>query len=161
MALRTDTSDKLERTGLDADKRYFGKYLGYVRDNLDPERRGRVRVYCPEVMGEVDNARTWLGWGEAEAGGSGYDQGFFSVPTMPEDTPRDVDDPTSPCSQTRTIGKKISKEARNPGKEVFIVPGFLASSESSFSNTMKIHKDNYPAMTTCLSIHSNGGRENR
>lgn len=101
MALRTNEADKLERTGPDEDKRYFGKYLGYVRDNLDPERRGRVRVYCPEAMGEVDNADTWLGWAEAEAAGSGYDQGMFSVPTMPEDAPRDDDDPTSPFNTTR------------------------------------------------------------
>lgn len=101
MTLKTDVIAKLERTGPDDDKKYVGKYLGYVRDNQDPERRGRVRVYCPEVMGEVDNIDTWLGWAEAEATGSGYDQGLFTVPTMPEDTPRDADDPTSPFNSSR------------------------------------------------------------
>jgi len=46
--------------------KYFGKFKGYVRDNVDPEGRGRLRVYCPQVMGEdSDNPNGWLGWAEA------------------------------------------------------------------------------------------------
>lgn len=46
--------------------KYLGKYKGYVRDNLDPEGRARIRVYCPQVMGEdSDNKDGWLGWAEA------------------------------------------------------------------------------------------------
>lgn len=45
--------------------KYWGKFKGYVRDNRDPEGRGRVRVYCPQVMGdESDNKDGWLGWAE-------------------------------------------------------------------------------------------------
>lgn len=43
---------------------YYGKYKGYVRDNNDPENRGRLRVYCPQVMGEQDAANQWLDWAE-------------------------------------------------------------------------------------------------
>lgn len=46
--------------------KYFGKYKGFVRDNSDPEGRGRLRVFCPQVMGdESDNPQGWLGWAEA------------------------------------------------------------------------------------------------
>lgn len=31
---------------------YFGKYRATVADVNDPEKRGRVRVYCPKVLGE-------------------------------------------------------------------------------------------------------------
>lgn len=41
---------------------YFGKYTGYLRDMKDPENRGRVRVYCPEVMGTRDDKDHWLDW---------------------------------------------------------------------------------------------------
>ena len=101
MAILTNTQDKLERGGPDAPKRYQARYLGLVRDNLDPERRGRVRVHCPEVMGEVDSPDTWLGWAESEALGAGYDQGLFFVPPMPEDTTRDPGDSTSPFNEVR------------------------------------------------------------
>lgn len=45
--------------------RYFGKYKGYVRRNDDPERRARLMVYCPQVMGSKDDADHWVGWAEA------------------------------------------------------------------------------------------------
>lgn len=44
---------------------YPGKYKGFVRDNADPQGRCRVRVYCPQVMGPVDDKDHWLGWAEA------------------------------------------------------------------------------------------------
>ena len=43
---------------------YHGKYKGFVRDNADPEKRGRVRVYCPQVMGPNDGDVNWLDWAE-------------------------------------------------------------------------------------------------
>lgn len=45
----------------DAD-RYFGKYEGFIRDANDPDNRGRLRCYCPTVMGEVDSKDKWLDW---------------------------------------------------------------------------------------------------
>lgn len=30
---------------------YFGKYRAIVRDTSDPEKRGRIKVECPEVLG--------------------------------------------------------------------------------------------------------------
>jgi hypothetical protein len=42
----------------------WGKYKGFVRDNKDPENRGRVRVFCPQVMGAEDGEDQWLGWAE-------------------------------------------------------------------------------------------------
>lgn len=43
---------------------YFGKYKGFVRDNADPERRGRIRCYCPQVVPGTDDQNHWLGWAE-------------------------------------------------------------------------------------------------
>jgi len=43
---------------------YFGKYKGFVRDNNDPENRGRLRLFCPQIMGSDDTATSWLGWAE-------------------------------------------------------------------------------------------------
>jgi hypothetical protein len=44
---------------------YYGKYKGFVRDNNDDEGRGRLRLYCPQVMGiDSDHEDGWLGWAE-------------------------------------------------------------------------------------------------
>lgn len=45
-------------------KLYFGKYKAYVRQNDDPENRGRIRCFCPQVMGPIDDDRHWLGWAD-------------------------------------------------------------------------------------------------
>lgn len=31
---------------------YYGKYRGVVKDTNDPEKRGRIRVMCPAVLGK-------------------------------------------------------------------------------------------------------------
>jgi Type VI secretion system/phage-baseplate injector OB domain len=41
---------------------YLGKYKGFVRDVNDPEKRGRIRIYCPAVFGSRDDSSTWLDW---------------------------------------------------------------------------------------------------
>lgn len=37
-------------------KKYYGKYRAKVVDINDPERRGRIRVQCPAVLGEYKSA---------------------------------------------------------------------------------------------------------
>jgi len=100
MVLRTTAEDEL-RDGPDSAKRYEGKYLAFVRDSNDPERRGRVRVHCPEVMGEVDEPNTWLDWAEAAHTLAGFDQGLFMVPPDPTWNSRDDGGPSSPYNETR------------------------------------------------------------
>jgi hypothetical protein len=46
------------------ERKYWGKYKGFIRENVDPENRGRVRVYCPQVMGPRDADAQWLDWAE-------------------------------------------------------------------------------------------------
>ncbi len=50
--------------GYDPRATYFGKYKGFVRDTDDPEGRGRIRCWCPQVMGEDDDPSHWLDWAE-------------------------------------------------------------------------------------------------
>lgn len=46
-------------------KEYVGKYKAFVRDNADPERRGRIMVFCPQVMGTDSDVKSgWIGWCE-------------------------------------------------------------------------------------------------
>jgi hypothetical protein len=42
--------------------RFYGEYLGFVKDRDDPEKRGRVRIHCPAVMGDGDGPESWLDW---------------------------------------------------------------------------------------------------
>lgn len=43
-------------SALDTRAAYFGKYKGAVVDNLDPEKRGRLRVKVPAVL---DSTQVW------------------------------------------------------------------------------------------------------
>lgn len=95
------STDRRESTaGTQRDSKYWGSYVGFVRDTDDPERRGRVRFHCPAVMGNVDEPDSWLGWALPKMPLAGFDQGAFFVPPMPQDTQRDEsDDSGSPLKQ--------------------------------------------------------------
>jgi|GEM_PF-1904185 len=49
------------REPMPARDQHFGKYLGYVVDDKDPESRGRLRLRVPEVLGD----QTVSGWADA------------------------------------------------------------------------------------------------
>ncbi|WP_437729244.1 phage baseplate assembly protein V [Sorangium sp. So ce861] len=61
------------------ERRYYGKYQGFVVDTADPQKRGRLRALVPEVLGpEVVS-----GWAEpCFPWGGGADFGTFSVPPV-------------------------------------------------------------------------------
>ena len=40
------------------DKKYYGLYQGFVTSIKDPEKRGRIRVKCPSVLG-ADTESAW------------------------------------------------------------------------------------------------------
>lgn len=44
-------ADPSSTGGPHAERRYWGKYRGFVVDNQDPRRMGRVRVRVPEILG--------------------------------------------------------------------------------------------------------------
>jgi hypothetical protein len=78
------TSDEralLERLLERVERRYYGKYQGFVVENLDPQKRGRIRALVPEVLGDVVS-----GWAEpCFPYGGGGDFGAFSVPPVTRD----------------------------------------------------------------------------
>jgi len=57
---------------------YYGKYRGFVVENQDPERRGRLKLKVPSVLGEQDT-----GWAlPCLPFGGLADQGLFMVPEV-------------------------------------------------------------------------------
>lgn len=63
--------DRVERS-------FYGKYLGFVVDDRDPQRRGRLRVLVPEVLGDVVS-----GWAEpCLPYGGGANFGAYAVPPV-------------------------------------------------------------------------------
>ncbi len=61
-------------------KKYFGKYRGTVTQNIDPERKGRLQVEVPGVLGLVPSS-----WAEPcvpLAGPTGPPMGIFLVPPI-------------------------------------------------------------------------------
>lgn len=78
MSLNASDRELLVRLLERVEHRYYGKYHGFVVDNADPQKRGRVRALVPEVLGEVVS-----GWAEAcFSYGGGADFGTFSVPPV-------------------------------------------------------------------------------
>lgn len=57
------------------ERRFFGKYRGTVKNNLDPERLGRVQVSVPAVQGTGDQA-----WAMPCVPYAGPGVGLFAVP---------------------------------------------------------------------------------
>jgi Type VI secretion system/phage-baseplate injector OB domain len=71
----------LERLIERVERRYYGKYQGFVVDTADPQKRGRLRALVPEVLGDVVS-----GWAEAcFPYGGGPNFGAFSVPPVTKD----------------------------------------------------------------------------
>lgn len=56
--------------------KYYGKYRGFVADNADPERRGRLRLTVPSLLGDqvTDWALPCLPYGGLA------EQGLFTIP---------------------------------------------------------------------------------
>ena len=43
--------------------RFYGRYMGIVKDRNDPERRGRIRVAVPAIFpGSDSRSQSWLDW---------------------------------------------------------------------------------------------------
>ena len=57
-------------------RKYYGKYRGFVVDNQDPEKRGRLKLRVPSVLG--DEETSWALPCVPFGGGAGY--GLFAVP---------------------------------------------------------------------------------
>ena len=61
--------------------KWFGKYRAFVRDNCDPERRGRVRMEIPAVLGTGDaNLSPWAD--ACTPYGGNPDAGAFMIPDV-------------------------------------------------------------------------------
>jgi uncharacterized protein involved in type VI secretion and phage assembly len=63
-----------------SDRRYFGKYRGTVVDNVDPQRRGRVRLEVPDVQGSKPS--TWAEACVPLAGPAASGMGMYVVPPV-------------------------------------------------------------------------------
>jgi hypothetical protein len=57
--------------------RHYGKYRGFVTDNQDPRKQGRLKVNVPEVLGDVDT-----GWALPCTPYAGEQTGAYAVPPV-------------------------------------------------------------------------------
>jgi uncharacterized protein involved in type VI secretion and phage assembly len=57
--------------------RYFGKYRGTVLNNVDPMRRGRIMVQCPDVLGAIPSS-----WALPCFPTAGRQAGVYAVPQI-------------------------------------------------------------------------------
>ena len=57
-------------------KTFYGKYRGIVKDNKDPEKRGRLRAMVEDVLGKEQT-----GWALPSTPYAGNGVGLFTHPT--------------------------------------------------------------------------------
>lgn len=70
--------DLLEKVVKDSQRKFYGKYRGFVADNQDPEKRARLKLLVPSVMGDVET-----GWALPCVPFGGLPgHGFFMVPEI-------------------------------------------------------------------------------
>lgn len=69
--------DAVLDTSTSTRERVLGKYRGIVFSNLDPERRGRLQAFVPEILNEIPT-----GWAMPCSPYAGPGGGFFSIPPM-------------------------------------------------------------------------------
>lgn len=65
--------------GLEYFKLYYGSYMAIVRDNKDPEGRGRIQAYCPEVGQQEPGPAVWI---QPAFPGAGKNRGSFWPPEI-------------------------------------------------------------------------------
>ncbi len=64
-------------SGTDGMTRYYGKYRGTVVNNVDPEQRGRIQAFVPDVLGSTPST-----WALPCVPIAGKQEGVFAVPQM-------------------------------------------------------------------------------
>lgn len=75
----------------EARNRYYGKFLGFVRDRADPAKLGRVRVHLPSLFSPDNTQDNWTDWALPETLGLNvppvgtpvtveFEQGFVTHP---------------------------------------------------------------------------------
>ncbi|MGB3243254.1 MAG: phage baseplate assembly protein V [Sulfitobacter sp.] len=62
-------------TQSDLSEKVYGKHRGTVANPVDPERRGRLTAFVPEVLGPIPT-----GWAEPCVPHAGVNAGFLSMP---------------------------------------------------------------------------------
>lgn len=64
--------------------RYFGDWKAIVKDNADPEKRGRLKLFIPSLFGPDDTESTWTDWASPKVGypGSANDDGSLCIPEI-------------------------------------------------------------------------------
>jgi phage baseplate assembly protein gpV len=72
--------DKLKNYGLEFFGLYYGTYKAKVMSNTDPNNRGRLAIWCPQVHGPV-SAQVWA---EHKSPYAGNNFGFWAVPDVDE-----------------------------------------------------------------------------
>ena len=70
--------DTLRRVARQVEEKRYGKFRAIVIDNQDPQKRGRIKVQAPSVLGDQDT--DWALPCFPFGGGAGY--GWFAVPPV-------------------------------------------------------------------------------
>lgn len=151
--------DLLARLLDKVEHRFYGKYRAFVVDNADPQKRGRLRVRVPSVLGDVVSG--WAlpcapygghagrgiffipekddgVWVEFESGLLEYPiwvGAFWSQPGGTTEVPPPADQQNPPTSKIIKTGKHTIELADEDGKEAIVV------TDTTNKNTITLDKN--------------------
>lgn len=72
------TTQQISEEGIESTGRYYGLYQGIVVNNKDPEKRGRLQVQIPSILGE----QTFEEWIYGKSIFNGNEIGIFAIPSV-------------------------------------------------------------------------------
>ncbi len=71
---------KLDNFGLEAFRKFYGTYRAFVADNADPEQRGRIKAYSPDLgQSRTNFPDVWI---DPAFAGAGTSRGTFAPPEI-------------------------------------------------------------------------------
>lgn len=112
--------NNLLRNGLEYFGLYYGLYEGLVSNNADPENRGRIKIICPAVYGDVEFGKWALPFGMF----TGKGIGMYAIPT--KESPIWVSfkggNPEFPLWTYGWYPQEYAPKGVEPGKFLLITP---------------------------------------
>lgn len=78
MSMDIELRKMLKKVGMDFFQKFYGDYNGYVADNIDPSKQGRVKLKVPAIYGND----THDFWATPKGMPNGSNEGMFWIPKI-------------------------------------------------------------------------------
>lgn len=146
---------KIIEHGLEFFGLFYSSYEGIVKDNDDPDKRGRLKVICPAVYGDSTSE-----WCVPKGMFSGNKIGFFALPQVGDPVWLSFrrGDVKVPIWEYGCYAKDYAPDGADFEHFIFRTPkGYtLTFDEKDETIILKLNENNYIRIKEKISIYANG-----